>query len=205
MSLKPLYTIGYARFPLSLFLEIIKKFAIASVFDIRSVPFSARFRCFNRDRLKISLERADVEYIWLGDRLGGLKGGGFVPIASEADLASKRRDESFVTGCDEVYHHLEKAPACLMCAENDPVNCHRAILVAHLFRQLYPEVEIRHIWKPKNADEEILETQQNLDERIVGKFSKNCGWPVPEHTLECAYAANNARYYNKKRRKAFPA
>lgn len=189
-----LYTIGYSRFPMPEFLKTMKDHGIATVVDVRSVPYSARFKNFNRDMLNAGLKAEGLSYLWLGDSLGGLKENKYVPIATVADMQAKLDENAFRKGCDILREKLEEAPVCLLCAENDPLNCHRAIIVSHLFRKLECAVSISHIWK--GMDEVItIESQQDLDERALTGFK---GDGVEDQ--DSAYAALNAKFTRRKRR-----
>ena len=52
-----------------------------------------------------------------------------------------------------------------MCAEKDPMTCHRTILVSNNFRFIYPDVKVKHI-----TCQGDIETQEQLDRRIMDKY-----------------------------------
>ena len=52
-----------------------------------------------------------------------------------------------------------------MCAEKDPITCHRTILVCHKVREF--NLQINHILSDGN-----LESHQHLEERVLSKFNK---------------------------------
>ena len=73
--------------------------------------------------------------------------------------------ELFIDGCARVREGLNKFSICLMCAEKDPATCHRAILVANNFRNIYPEIKIFHIHSQSK-----IEPQEKLDRRIMSMY-----------------------------------
>lgn len=195
-----LYTIGYSRLPMPEFLEALNAQGISTIADVRSIPYSSRFRNFSRKTLEKAIPEAGIAYFWLGDELGGIKDGKFAPIATVSDLDGKLTDENFLHGCGILERELCKGNVCLLCAENEPTNCHRAILVGHLFRKLHPDREIRHIWKPKGAEKAIIESQKSLDARILAEFLK--GHTAAENLPDAfdeAYAMLNAGFAKKMR------
>lgn len=100
-----LYTIGYQGMKISEFIDILKKHDIKYLVDVRSKPTS-RNASFRRSPLSKVLLENSIQYIWMGDKLGGF-----------GDI--KERD---IQGLAD----WEKGrTACLMCMEADPRQCHR--------------------------------------------------------------------------------
>jgi uncharacterized protein (DUF488 family) len=98
------------------------------VVDVRSQPFSRFNPQFNRGRLSAALAEVGMSYDYLGDELGGR------PPEPELYDASGRvkydelaRTARFSRGIDRVLS--EPRRAAIMCSEEDPLRCHRRILI----------------------------------------------------------------------------
>lgn len=195
-----LCTIGYSKLKSDALADILKSVEVATVVDVRSIPYSSRYRCFNREALAKKLGESGLSYVWMGNELGGLKGGDYAPIENVSDMDAKLLDPSFRSGCEALRQKLDSGNACLLCAENDPLDCHRAILVSHLLRKLHPEIDIRHIWKPK--DQAIFESQNDLDARALAALKGKASMAADlDRILDHAYAALNRRFAHKRRKR----
>lgn len=94
-----------------------------AVVDVRSTPYSRRFPQFGRERLAKSLADAGILYRYEGAALGGKpKAGG-----SYDDLAAR---PDFQDALARLIAGAADATLCLMCAEKEPLDCHRTVLVS---------------------------------------------------------------------------
>ncbi len=116
-----IWTVGHSSHPLQRFLELLAAAGVTAVADVRSAPYSRRFRHFNRETLRAALAEGGIAYVWLGDALGGRRGeaAGPAPAAVAAAL-------------DRLADGAGRYRVALMCAEAGPARCHRARLVAPL-------------------------------------------------------------------------
>ena len=108
-------TIGHSNHPIERFVELLKQGGIDELVDVRSKPWSRRFPQFSRDRLAETLAAAGIGYLWEGEALGGK------PRAAPPD---------FEKGIDRVLERAEERSIALMCAEKEPLDCHRVHLVS---------------------------------------------------------------------------
>ena len=140
----PIFTIGHSNHSLEDFLALLSRHRVTAVADVRSVPWS-RFRPhFNRNALSAALEARGGRYVYLGRELGGrpddpalYDDGGHVRYERVA------RTRDFQAGVARVVGGAAKHRIALMCAEKEPLHCHRTHLVA---RALDAEgVEVAHV------------------------------------------------------------
>jgi uncharacterized protein (DUF488 family) len=73
---KTVYTIGTSTRKLKGFVEALKFYKIKRLIDVRHFPTS-RFPHFKRERLERSMPRNGIDYLYLGDMLGGYRPGGY--------------------------------------------------------------------------------------------------------------------------------
>jgi uncharacterized protein (DUF488 family) len=126
-----LFTVGHSNHPIERFIELVRGAGITAIADVRSTPASRRYPWFNQTRLAPRLADEGIAYVQLGDALGGrppdprlYRGDGV------ADYAAMARSAEFRTGLDRVADGSHRYRVCLMCAEREPLDCHRCLLVA---------------------------------------------------------------------------
>jgi len=116
-------TIGHSNHAIERFLDLLTKGGVSLLVDVRSVPYSRRFPQFGRERLKKSLAEVGIDYVWQGAALGGKPeaGGSYDTLAARPEFGAAL--DRLTASCDD-------AMPCLMCAEKDPLDCHRTVLVS---------------------------------------------------------------------------
>lgn len=147
---------------------------IGAVVDVRSAPYSRFVPQFNRKSLKVLLERAHIAYIYMGEELGGRP--------SEPDhydhrgqVCYRRVAEagSFQSGLERVLNGADKFRVALTCSEEDPLDCHRALLVAH---ELWlRDIAVSHIRACRDIDNSHAEEHTDALERLVQLHGLNQG------------------------------
>jgi len=125
-----IFTIGHSNLELTDFLAVLKQNCVQIVCDVRSRPGSCRFPQFNRECLEAGLGSANIHYEFFGESLGGR------PADSRAyqedgrvDYAARRRAPDFAAGIDQVVALSRDRTVALMCAEEDPLECHRFLMI----------------------------------------------------------------------------
>jgi uncharacterized protein (DUF488 family) len=116
-------TVGHSSHPIERFVELLAGGGVQRLIDVRSVPYSRRFPQFGRERLARSLAAAGIDYRWEGEALGGKAPG----IASYGAAAAR---PGFQLALDRLLQESRDVALCLMCAEKEPLDCHRTVLVS---------------------------------------------------------------------------
>lgn len=113
--------------------------------DVRSNPGSSWASYANPHDLKQILKATGIQYLYLGDALGGRTNDSdcYNPQTGKADYQAMRDKESFQRGLNRLLEGLKKYRICIMCAEEDPSSCHRNLLVGEGLRR--EGVQILHI------------------------------------------------------------
>jgi len=115
-----LYDVGYGSFRrLEELLRMLRAKGVEVLIDVRAFPRS-RVKGFNREELEKELKKNGIEYVWLGDKLGGFKRGGY-----EKYLQS----DGFREGVETLLSVARNKRVCLMCLERDRRFCHRRFIV----------------------------------------------------------------------------
>jgi len=145
-----IYTIGHSNRGLEEFLELLREYGIEVVIDVRRWPTSSRYPHFNGESLRETLEGRGIEYIWLGDILGGYrryslgeaspnKGWSRGGFRNYADYALT---EEFRRGLERILEIAAERRTAIMCSERFYWRCHRRIISDHLYAR---GVEVLHI------------------------------------------------------------
>lgn len=137
-----LFTIGHSNHSLDAFLALLAAHSIAAIADVRSQPHSRWLPHFNRERLAESLAKAGIRYFFLGEALGARRVEESCYIGDRADYERIASLPVFRHGLDQVRQLVADSRVALMCAEKEPLDCHRTILVC---RHLREELPIGHI------------------------------------------------------------
>jgi uncharacterized protein (DUF488 family) len=156
-----LFTIGYANRSLDDFIVLLKRYGINALCDVRSSPYSSRNPQYNRELLKQSLKSQAIEYVFLGEELGARPKDLSCYVDGKAIYQKIAATMLFKKGLERINLGMQKGYAiALMCAEKDPMTCHRTILVCRNLRG--SGVDILHI-----IDQQTVETQTDLEKRLI--------------------------------------
>ena len=125
------FTIGHSNHPIERFLELARGAGITAIADVRSTPASRRYPWFNQARLAPRLAAEGIAYVPLGEALGGRpRDPRLYRDDGVVDYVAMARTDEFRAGLDRVAEGVRRYRVCLMCAEREPLDCHRCLLVA---------------------------------------------------------------------------
>lgn len=183
MATRPrLLTIGHSNHSWPVFLDLLVRHGVTAIADVRSQPYSRFNPHFKRERLAELLKEAGLGYVFLGVELGARR--------SEPEAYDERRQArydlvrplpAFQRGLDRIRQGVATHQIAVMCAEKDPITCHRTILVCHALRdELFDRgpFEIAHILADGS-----LESMDEAETRLLALTG------VPQHDLFADRAA----------------
>lgn len=156
-----LYSIGHSNHPPERFLQLLLIFGVKTLVDVRTTPYSHYLPHFRRAALEDLLPAIDVRYVYLGRELGGRPTGRHLMTADGRPNYDKMAQQPpFQAALDTLLGMAAAAPAAMMCAEEDPLQCHRRNLIAAALRDR--SVRVLHIRKYGGAEEERWDEPQQL-------------------------------------------
>lgn len=164
--MKEIYTIGYSKFNIKDFIDTLKKNSINAIADVRSSPFSKFKPEFNKDNLAKELNKLNIRYVFLGDYCGARVNDESCYINGKADYKLISKSKKFQEGLKRIRNGVQKYRIALMCAESDPITCHRDILICRNLKS--PDLKIKHII---NADK--IELNEESEKRLIDLFKLN--------------------------------
>ena len=186
MSSPKLLTIGTSNHTWDAFYRLLELTGADTIIDIRSLPRS-RHRHFNQRELKARLEHAGLPYVFLGHHLGGHNTGNYEEVAQSAP---------FLEGLARVRDIGLRCRPVLLCAEGEPLQCHRFLLVARALVKM--RVEVAHILRDGSIEEQW---QTELRLLRVTRLDTGDLFSTAERRLEAAYAKQEQRVTGAARRK----
>ena len=124
------FTIGHSNIPADRFIALLRDAEVNAVADVRSVPSSRWFPWFSAKALAESLASAGITYAMMGDALGGRPRDTSLFRDGVVDYDAMAVRPEFVASLDQLIGEAARSRVCLMCAERDPLDCHRCLLIA---------------------------------------------------------------------------
>lgn len=183
------YTVGHSIHPAPHFVELLATHGIEIVLDVRSSPFSSRAPQYNRVAMKEWLAGAGIRYSFGGSALGGRPNSPLLYHAGQADYRRMAETEEFRLGLRRVASAARKHRVALVCAEADPIECHRFLLVGRALSA--GGVNVQHI-----LANGTLETHRNAERRMftaVGLLQAGF-FDDDSDATERAYAIQSRRF-----------
>ncbi len=158
-----IYTVGHSTQSFESFLGLLQKQNVTAIADVRSAPYSRFNPQFNREELRAALKANGIRYVFLGKELGARSEDDSCYIDGKVQYKLLAQTPLFKSGISRVIEGAEKHKIALMCAEKDPIDCHRTILVS---RELLARgVQITHI-----LQDDSTEPHKNAIFRLIKKL-----------------------------------
>ena len=137
------YTIGHSNGTTAHLLALLNQHGITAVADVRSQPYSRYNPQFNRETLLGELKAAGIGYVFLGQELGARSNDPACYRDGRAQYALIAQTPAFQLGIDRLLTGMETFRVAILCAEKEPLSCHRSILIARCLHER--GVSVRHI------------------------------------------------------------
>ncbi|MER3491019.1 MAG: hypothetical protein C4323_01035 [Mastigocladus sp. ERB_26_2] len=155
-----IFTIGHSNHSIEIFITLLQKHQITALADVRSHPYSRYLPHFNYAELKLALLNAGIHYVFLGRELGARPNDLSCYVDGKAVYAKIASTQHFTEGIQRLLKGAESYRIALMCAEQDPITCHRSILICQHLSKF--NLDINHILKDGE-----LESHSALEERLL--------------------------------------
>ncbi len=136
----PIYIIGHSHHDMTTVIDLLKKYQVSVLMDVRTLPYSRFAPQFNQKRIGEPLAAAGICYEYLGNFLGGCPDdptvykSGVIPtewkdLLFEIDYPAVMKKDFFQEGIQKLIAESRDKVVAIMCAEEDPANCHRHHLI----------------------------------------------------------------------------
>lgn len=163
-----IYTIGHSNYTMERLIDMLEYYNINCVVDIRGTPYSKYNIQFDKETIRYTLTNAGFVYIYMGKELAAKRirknsynnegYSNFEEVIKEEEF--KRGVERLKNGCEKGYKII------LLGAMQDPIRCHRSILVG---RELVKnDFDVKHI-----LDDYSIVSQDDIEEMLLNKYFSN--------------------------------
>jgi len=157
-----IFSIGYGQRDGDLIRALLLRHGVQILVDVRSAPYSRHRPEFSKRPLQRAMEAAGLRYWYRGAHLGGMPRDPSCYVGSRLDPVRYLARPAFRREIDRLACAANLgAVLCLLCAEEDPLRCHRFTLLGEELRR--KGIEVRHI----GADGRVA-TQSELHGIVTG-------------------------------------
>lgn len=165
--MKTIYTIGYAGFHIEEFVKTLRKYEITVLIDVRTNPHSSGYyQEYSKEALQPVLDKNGIIYRNYAQEFGARQNDLKYFSNGVLDFKKFTSSDIFKNGIEKINKGLElKYKFVLMCAEKDPINCHRNIMITKAMRDI--GFKVFHI-----ICDGSLQTQEDIDERLLDLYFK---------------------------------
>lgn len=157
-----LYTIGHSNHQLTDFRNLLLKYGIDCIVDVRSIPASKYSPQFNKETLQGFLRSYNMDYQFFGYELGARRNDSFNELGY-VDFELTVQTALFQEGVHKLTPLLEKKNIALMCSEADPLECHRFSLVGRYYHE--EGLDVNHILK-----DATISSHETLEQEMIKNY-----------------------------------
>jgi uncharacterized protein (DUF488 family) len=164
-----LVSVGHSNHDWPAFVALLRGAGITALADVRSSPYSGRYPYFNREPLARGLRDEGINYVFLGDLLGGRPGQpSLYDDDGRVNYERVRRTEAFQRGLEQLTQRMNGNTVAFLCSEEDPLDCHRGLMIA-------PALCERG-WPPSHLRKDgTLETNEQMERRLFQETGVGAG------------------------------
>ena len=147
---KPIiYTVGHSTHQIDYFLELLQKYSVTCIVDVRSVAASSYNPQYNKEPLSNFLKNNGVTYMHYAEEFGARHTDpDLLDEDGKVDFEKVRKSWNFKNGVERLWLGLDKGfTIALMCSEGEPFDCHRFSMVSIALEK--DGFDVKHILKDK--------------------------------------------------------
>lgn len=163
-----IYTIGHSNYPVERLIDMLKYYNIDTVVDIRGTPYSKYNVQYNKETIAHTLKEEGFIYIYMAKELAA-KRQNKISYNKEgySDFEKVVKEPDFLNGINRLRNGLEKGyKIALLGAMQDPIRCHRSILVGRALRE--QGFNVKHI-----LDDYTIASQNHIEKSLLEKYFNN--------------------------------
>lgn len=166
IDMPTILTIGHSTHTIDEFIRMLQARDVEIVVDVRSSPHSKRFPQYSRETLQTSLKQHGIRYLFLGRELGARRTERECYVAGKAEYERIAKLPVFAEGISRVLTGAAEYRIVLMCAEHDPLTCHRTVLVCRYLKK--HDLALAHILRDGR-----VEPHEQAEHRLMLEEGEN--------------------------------
>lgn len=135
MTPNSVLTIGHSTHSVAKFLSLLQQHVITAIADVRSTPISRYASQFNRYAVERCLRDVDIKYVFLGAELGARTNDVTCYLDGRVQYSRLAQTAAFASGIERLLKGAEVERIAIMCTEQEPLDCHRTVLIARVLAE----------------------------------------------------------------------
>lgn len=160
-----IFAIGHSNYPYDKLIEMIKKYGIDCVVDIRETPYSKYNTQYNREVLRENLKSRGFTYVYMGHEFGAKRQTKeSYNDEGYADFEKVIKEELFLKGIERITKDLQMGyKIVLLGAMQEPIRCHRSIMLGKYLNE--KGFDVKYIMHEGN-----IVNQDYIEEDLLNKY-----------------------------------
>lgn len=163
-----IYTIGHSNYTIEKLIDMLHYYNINCVVDIRGTPYSKYNVQFDKETIRYTLNKAGFIYIYMAKELAAKRvNKQSYNEEGYSDFEKVINEKEFIEGIERLKNGCDKGyKIALLGAMQEPIRCHRAILVGKALRKY--GFNVKHI-----LDDYSIVSQDDIEEMLLDKYFSN--------------------------------
>ena len=159
---RQIFTVGHSNHRIDFFIRLLMAHAVELVADVRSSPYSRFNPQFNQAPLAEELQASGLKYLFVGRELGARTDDPSCYEHGRVRYDRLAATSAFRQGIERILHESEGCRIALMCAEKEPLECHRTLLVGRALADM--GANVAHILADGSIEQHEATLQRLLSE-----------------------------------------
>jgi len=163
-----IYTIGHSNYTVEKLIDMLKHYNINCVVDIRGTPYSKYNVQFDKETIRYTLSKAGFIYIYMAKELAAKRiNKQSYNDEGYSDFEKVINEKEFLEGIERLKNGCNKGyNIALLGAMQEPIRCHRSILVGKSLRKA--GFDVKHI-----LDDYSIASQDDIEQMLLDKYFSN--------------------------------
>ena len=163
-----IYTIGHSNYTVERLIDMLKHYNINCVVDIRGTPYSKYNIQFDKETIRYTLTKAGFIYIYMAKELAAKRiNKQSYNEEGYSDFEKVVKEKEFLEGIERLKNGCNKGyKIALLGAMQEPIRCHRSILVGRALRE--NGFNVKHI-----LDNYSIASQEDIEQMLLDKYFSN--------------------------------
>ncbi|MEW6095174.1 MAG: DUF488 domain-containing protein [bacterium] len=139
-----IFSIGHSNHSIDDFLNLLEMHQIQLLVDVRSSPYCKYATWFNKNNLIQKIEEKGMNYLYLGNKLGGFpQDTSYLKEDGKPDYKKMSQHKEYLETLEWLIEESQGIRTTIMCSEAEPQRCHRHMLITKSL--LERGIEVTHI------------------------------------------------------------
>lgn len=163
-----IYTVGHSNYTVERLIDMLKHYNINCVVDIRGTPYSKYNIQFDKETIRYTLTKAGFIYIYMAKELAAKRiNKQSYNEEGYSDFEKVVKEKEFLEGIERLKNGCNKGyKIALLGAMQEPIRCHRSILVGRALRE--NGFNVKHI-----LDNYSIASQEDIEQMLLDKYFSN--------------------------------